>query len=191
MPTQAEKSLPKPPAERATKAKKKKKRESGRSSKNSHSKKHTASEADSSSEGTRVRSKGKSGGTDDNRETSDDFTSQSRSTSSQNTSSRSWRTSSSDGRSTTCSGENFASKSGTNPGSSDENRKRESLISSEQTSSTGILVGNETFRWDFVQSDDPDKEEERLRIYKLHRRKRYMEFLHTRNGGEAQRSFYA
>ena len=51
MPTQAEKSLPKPPAERATKAKKKKKRESGRSSKNSHSKKHTASEADSSSEG--------------------------------------------------------------------------------------------------------------------------------------------
>lgn len=140
----------------------------------------------------RVRSRTKSHGTetDNRRQTLDDFISKSRSSSPQNTTARSRTTSSSDGRSTTCSGENLDPAIRTKSASSDENRTGETLDSLRQTSSTAAAI-NETLRWDFVRSDDPDEEEERLRIYKLHRRKRYLEFLQRRNDREAQNSFYA
>lgn len=113
------------------------------------------------------------------------------SSSTQDTSSSSWRTSSSDGRSTSSSGENFGATSCTNSASSDDARARESAVNTSAVTMSRLTRINETLRWDFTQSDDPDEEEERLRIYKLHRRKRYMDFLHKRTGGEPQTSFYA
>lgn len=43
---------------------------------------------------------------------------------------------------------------------------------------------NESLRWDLIDCDDLDEEEERLRIYKLYRRKRYMDFFYKWIGGE-------
>ncbi|KAK2574176.1 Protein LIAT1 [Acropora cervicornis] len=191
MSTYAKKSLALRSAEKPSKLKKKKKRELGRSTNNSET--NAASPADRSSEGTsRIKSRTKSHGTEtDNRgKNLDDFIPKSRSSSSQNTSSRSRALSSSDGRSTTCSGENFDPVISTKSESSDESRTGETLDSLSQTSSTAAAI-NETLRWDFVRSNDPDEEEERLRIYKLHRRKRYLEFLQRTNGREAESSFYA
>lgn len=140
----------------------------------------------------RIKSRTKSHGTEtDNRgKNLDDFIPKSRSSTSQNTSSRSRALSSSDGRSTTCSGENFDPVISTKSESSDESRTGETLDSLSQTSPTAAAI-NETLRWDFVRSNDPDEEEERLRIYKLHRRKRYLEFLQRTNGREAESGFYA
>jgi len=59
------------------------------------------------------------------------------------------------------------------------------------SSATSLTRVNEALRWDYTQCDDPHEEEERLKIYKLHRRKRYMDFLHKRTGGGPQNSFYA
>lgn len=114
------------------------------------------------------------------------------SSSTQNTSSSSWRTSSSDGRSTSSSGENFGATSCINSASLDETRALESAVNTSAAKTSSSLTQiNETLRWDFTECDDPNEEEERLRIYKLHRRKRYMDFLHKRTGGEPQSSFYA
>lgn len=122
--------------------------------------------------------------------TSDERTSESHTQN--DTSSSSWRISSSDGRSTSCSGENFSSAScAKNSASLDDGRVRGNADSLAQSSSTSLTRENETLRWDYIQCDDPKEEEERLRIYKLHRRKRYMDFLHKRTGGEPQSSFYA
>ncbi|KAL9981942.1 hypothetical protein ACROYT_G010709 [Oculina patagonica] len=193
MPTQSKKSVSVTPTERSAKPKKKKKKESGRNSRNSSSK-TLASGADSSSEGTHRKSRTKS--------RADTYTniekkvasesSKSCSSSTQNTSSSSWRTSSSDGRSTSSSGENFGATSCTTSASLDETRARESAANtSTVTTSSSLTRINEALRWDFTNCDDPEEEEERLRIYKLHRRKRYMDFLHKRTGGEPQSSFYA
>lgn len=192
MPTQSKKTLAITPADRPAKPKKKRKKESGRTSTNSNTK-TPASGADSSSEGTRRKSRAKSRGveTDEEKKTSSDSSSKSRSSSTQNTSSSSWRTSSSDGRSTSSSGENFSATSCTNLASSDESRARETVNDLGHLSSTSLTRINETLRWEFTQCDDPEEEEKRLRIYKLHRRKRYMDFLHKRSGGEPQSSFYA
>lgn len=191
MSTYAKKSLALTSAEKPSKLKKKKKRELGRGTNNS--KTNAASPADRSWEGTsRIKSRTKSHGTETyNRgKNLDDFIPKCRSSSSQNTSSRSRALSSSDGRSTTCSGENFDPVISTKSESSDESRTGETLDSLSQTSSTAAAI-NETLRWDFVRSNDPDEEEERLRIYKLHRRKRYLEYLQRTNGREAESSFYA
>ena len=134
------------------------------------------------------RSKSRGGEFANKRTTSDERTSESHT---QNISSSSWRISSSDGRSTSCSGENFSSASCKNSASLDESCVRGSVDSLAQSSSTGLTRENETLRWDYIQCDDPKEEEERLRIYKLHRRKRYMDILHKRTGGEPQSSFYA
>lgn len=138
------------------------------------------------------RAKVRGGETDDEKKlkSAGDFSSKSRSSSTQNTSSSSWRTSSSDGRSTSSSGENFGAASCTKSPSTDESRVRESVNSLGQSSLTSLTRINETLRWDYTQCEDPDEEEERLRIYKLHRRKRYMDFLHKRTG-EPSNSFYA
>lgn len=121
-----------------------------------------------------------------------DLSSKSCSSSAQNTSTSSWRTGSSDGRSTSSSGENFGATSCINSASSDEMRARESDLNSLAVASSSSLTRiKEALRWDFTDCEDPDEEEERLRIYKLHRRKRYMDFLHKRNGDEPPSSFYA
>lgn len=193
MSTYAKKSLALTSADKPAKLKKKKKRELGRSTNNCNSKTNAASPADSSNEGTsRIKSRTKSHGTETNNrgKNLDDFIPKSRSSTSQNTSSRSRALSSSDGRSTTCSGENFDPVISTKSESSDESRTGETLDSLSQTSPTAAAI-NETLRWDFVRSNDPDEEEERLRIYKLHRRKRYLEFLQRTNGREAESGFYA
>lgn len=98
----------------------------------------------------------------------------------ENTSSSNWRTSSSDGRSTSSSGENFGSTLNANSGLDTRNNEVNDL-----TTRTELTQVNESLRWDLTDCDDPDEEEERLRIYKLHRRKRYMDFFHKRTGGEA------
>jgi len=184
MPTQSKKTLALTPTDRPAKPKKKKKKDSGKSSRNINTK-TPASAADSSSEGTkRVKSRAKSRGLETNNE--------SRSSNTQNTSLDSWRTSSSDGRSTSSSGENFSAASCTNVVSSDDQcRAQGSVNSMVASSATSLTRVNEALRWDYTQCDDPHAEEERLRIYKLHRRKRYMDFLHKRTGGEPQNSFYA
>lgn len=143
--------------------------------------------------GTRRKSRSKSRA-DSEKKVVSDLNSKSCSSSTQNTSSSSWRTSSSDGRSTSSSGENFGATNYTNSASSDETRSREDAVNTGTlavASSSSLTRINETLRWDFTECDDPDEEEERLRIYKLHRRKRYMDFLHKRTGGEPQSSFYA
>ena len=131
---------------------------------------------------------------DTEKKVASDFNSKSCSSSTQNTSSSRWRTSSSDGRSTSSSGENFGATSFTNSASSNETRSRENAVNTSAlaaASSSSLTRINETLRWEFTQCDDPAEEEERLKIYKLHRRKRYMDFLHKRTGGEPQSSFYA
>lgn len=187
MPTLTKKTLAITPTEKPSRPKKKKKKLVGRSSKNTRSK-TPASGVDSSSEGNQgvIKSRLKSRGGE--LTTSDERTSESHT---QNTSS-SWRISSSDGRSTSCSGENFSSASCAKKSASlDDSRVRGSADSLAQSSSTSLTRENETLRWDYIQCDDPKEEEERLRIYKLHRRKRYMDFLHKRTGGEPQSNFYA
>ena len=142
--------------------------------------------------GTRRKSRSKSRA-DTEKKVASDFNSKSCSSNTQNTSSSSWRTSSSDGRSTSSSGENFGATS-TNSASSNETRSRENAVNTGAfavASSSSLTRVNETLRWDFTQCDDPAEEEERLKIYKLHRRKRYTDFLHKRTGGEPQSNFYA
>ena len=142
--------------------------------------------------GTRRKSRSKSRA--DTEKVASDFNSKSCSSSTQNTSSSGWRTSSSDGRSTSSSGENFGAAICTNSSSSNETRSRQNADSTGSlavASSSSLTRINETMRWDFTECDDPAEEEERLKIYKLHRRKRYMDFLHKRTGGEPQSSFYA
>ena len=143
--------------------------------------------------GTRRKSRSKSRA-DTEKRVASDLNSKSCSSSTQDTSSSSWRTSSSDGRSTSSSGENFGATSCTNSASSNETRSQENAVNTgalAAASSSSLTRINETLRWDFTDCDDPDEQEERLRIYKLHRRKRYMDFLHKRTGGEPQSSFYA
>lgn len=194
MPTQSKKTLALTPTDRPAKPKKKKKKDSGKSSRNINTK-TPASAADSSSEGTkRVKSRAKSRGLETNNEkkASGDLRSKSRFSNTQNTSLDSWRTSSSDGRSTSSSGENFSAASCANSVSSDDQcRAQGSVNSMGASSATSLTRVNEALRWDYTQCDDPHEEEERLKIYKLHRRKRYMDFLHKRTGGEPQNSFYA
>lgn len=126
---------------------------------------------------------------DDVKKPAEDLSFKSRSSSALNTSLSSWRLSSSDGRSTSSSGENFGATACTNLSSSEESHVRERVDDLKQ--STSLTRINESLRWDYTQCEDPGEEEERLRIYKLHRRKRYMDFLHKRTGGEQQSSFYA
>ena len=143
--------------------------------------------------GTRRKSRSKSRA-DTEKKVASDFNAKSCSSSTQNTSSSSWRTSSSDGRSTSSSGENFGAASCTNSASSNETRSRENAVNAGTlavASPSSLTRINETLRWDFTECDDPVEEEERLKIYKLHRRKRYMDFLHKRTGGEPPSSFYA
>lgn len=178
--------------ERSAKAKKKKKKDSGRDSRHSGSK-TLASGADSPSEGNRRKTRSKSRA-DTEKKVANDFNSKSCSSSTQDISSSSWRTSSSDGRSTSSSGENFGATNCTNSASSNEARSRQNAVNTGTltvASSSSLTRINESLRWDFTECDDSDEEEERLKIYKLHRRKRYMDFLHKRTGGEPQSSFYA
>lgn len=188
MPTQSKKSVSITATDRPAKPKKKNKKESSRNSRNSFSK-TTTSGVDNSSEGTHRKSRTKSrSDTSDVTEgkVASDISSKSFSSRTENTSSSNWRTSSSDGRSTSSSGENVGSTTGANSGLD----TRDSEVNNV-TKRSELTRVNESLRWDLTDCDDPDEEEERLRIYKLHRRKRYMNFFYKRSGGEGQSSqFY-
>lgn len=59
----------------------------------------------------------------------------------------------------------------------------------EETEQT-LITRNESLRWS-AQPENEDEEDDRIRIYKMNRRKRYMDVLHHRHSHERENQFYA
>lgn len=62
-------------------------------------------------------------------------------------------------------------------------------LESKTNTTNSLSTRNESLRWDNVR-DDKGEEEERLRIYKINRRKRYMEVF-QKNSDDRLSQFYA
>ncbi|EDO47444.1 predicted protein [Nematostella vectensis] len=160
MPTNARKNSTSSPTDKSKRSKKKKKKDSSKSCvrKESNSGSDTACEERSSKKSHSRRGTSRS--------------TKGRSSSGQEENSTDFRTSSTDGRSTSSSAENFISPHCTNS-SSDLDNKR---LNANERQTTPERATNESLRWDNTL-DDPNAEEERIRVYKMNRRKRYMASL--------------
>ena len=101
----------------------------------------------------------------------------------------SWLISSaSDGRSTSSSGENFAAVRVTS--TSRINADKSKSKTPKKAPNLTQNQRNESLRWN-CEYEDPTLEEERLKLYKMNRRKRYLGFLQERVGGDTEKSYYA
>lgn len=63
-------------------------------------------------------------------------------------------------------------------------------LNEESQTSTDITPTNESLRWNLIHQENQDQEEDRMRIYKINRRKRYMDVL-QRNPDDRANQFYA
>lgn len=63
--------------------------------------------------------------------------------------------------------------------------KSETLVKSPS-----LVQVNESLRW-ADEYEDPDMESERLKLYKMNRRKRYLAYLQERVGGNTEKCYYA
>ena len=95
-------------------------------------------------------------------------------------------TSTSDGRSTSSSGENLLSLRFTSSSHPDlQTSKSEKL-----EKSPSLVQVNESLRWT-DEYKDPEMESERLKLYKMNRRKRYLAYLQERVGENTEKCYYA
>lgn len=197
MPTQHKKTAPSPSSHKSSRTRKKEKKIAKKGSTLGSTSKDTNSGPDSSSEGnTRGRSRKKANSRSSQKqgeEIKSDVSSGNDRTSSSNNdnSNSSWlinACSASDGRSTSSSGENFAavrsrSTSSMNLDKSCRKTQEKSPILTQNQKS-------ESLRWT-NEFQDPTLEAERLKLYKMNRRKRYLGFLQERVGGDTDKSYYA
>lgn len=192
MPVHNKKSTSTPSSEKPGKPKKKKKKSS---TKRSASKQANLS-ADSSSEGnpqTEIRSRKNTGsrltpsavgGLKSNPSNGYDHASNSHN---ESHNSSSWvTTSASDGRSTSSSGENLGAVSFKSTSQMDLRNSK----SKTPEKSPSLPQVNESLRWT-TEYEDPELESERLKLYKMNRRKRYLGYLHERLGESIEKNYYA
>lgn len=97
--------------------------------------------------------------------------------------------SSTDGRSTSSSGENLEISFPTASSDIDCSRKDNDKDSSVTKSMNTKTILNESLRWE-GKLEDVDEELDRIRVYKMNRRKRYMASLQT-NEDDSYGQFYA
>ena len=101
--------------------------------------------------------------------------------------SSSWvTTSTSDGRSTSSSGENLGAVSFASTSQMDLRNAK----SKTPEKSPSLPQINESLRW-ITECENPQLESERLKLYKMNRRKRYLGYLHDRLGESLEKNYYA